>query len=162
GAREQGMPTYWDGTRLLPYVASLLTVAVFVPIVEETTCRGVGFQLLQPYGERVAVAGTALAFALMHGAIVDFPWVLTLGLALGKPLSVDADPRVHQRRRGARGRALGRRADLTRADRAHRGEDIAAGIGAAALPARRALARDDVRAKRVVRQERVGEVRRIV
>lgn len=83
GAREQGMPTYWDGARALPYVASLLTVAVFVPIVEETTCRGVGFGLLQPYGERVAVAGSALAFALMHGAIVDFPWVLTLGLGLG-------------------------------------------------------------------------------
>ncbi|HYK97990.1 MAG TPA: CPBP family intramembrane glutamic endopeptidase [Candidatus Acidoferrales bacterium] len=83
GAREQGMPTYWDGPRVPPYLASLLTVAVFVPIVEESTCRGLGFYLLQRWGDRVALGGSALAFALMHGAIVDFPWVLTLGLGLG-------------------------------------------------------------------------------
>ena len=83
GAREQGMPTYWDGTRVPPYVASLLTVAVFVPIVEESTCRGLGFYVLRPWGDRVALGRSALAFALMHGAIIDFPWVLTLGLGLG-------------------------------------------------------------------------------
>ena len=83
GAREQGMPVFWDGTRALPYLASLLVVAVFVPIVEETTCRGLGFRLLQRWGDRVAIGGSALAFALMHGAFVDFPWVLTLGLGLG-------------------------------------------------------------------------------
>ena len=83
GAREQAMPIYWDGARLAPYLANLIVLATVVPIAEETTCRGLGFWLLEPYGAPVAVVGSALAFALLHGAVVDFPWVLTLGLGAG-------------------------------------------------------------------------------
>ena len=82
-AREQAMPIYWDGTRAGAYVASLFALGVYVPFVEEMTCRGIGFRLLEAYGPRIAVGGSALAFALMHGAVIDFPWVLTLGLGAG-------------------------------------------------------------------------------
>jgi len=81
--REQALPQYFDAARLAPFLANALAVAVFVPIVEESMCRGIGFHLLEPWGRNVAIAGTAVAFALAHGAVLDFPWVLVTGLGLG-------------------------------------------------------------------------------
>ena len=46
-------------------------------------CRGLGFRLLESYGQPVAIVGTAVAFALAHGAVNDLPWVLVTGLGLG-------------------------------------------------------------------------------
>jgi membrane protease YdiL (CAAX protease family) len=54
-----------------------------VPIVEESICRGIGFTLLKRWGDGVAIVGTAVAFALAHGAVLDLPWVLVTGLGLG-------------------------------------------------------------------------------
>ena len=82
-AREQAVPQYWDPARAPAFIASALAIAVFVPIVEEAMCRGIGFTLLARWGERVAIAGTAVAFALAHGAVLDLPWVLVTGLGLG-------------------------------------------------------------------------------
>lgn len=82
-ARDQAVPQFWDGARVPAFVASALAVALFVPIVEEAMCRGIGFTLLSRWGERVAIAGTAVAFALAHGAVLDLPWVLVTGLGLG-------------------------------------------------------------------------------
>jgi membrane protease YdiL (CAAX protease family) len=81
--REQAVPQFWDPTRLDAFLANAFAIAVFVPIVEEAACRGLGFRLLEPYGQRVAIAGTAVAFALAHGAVIDLPWVLVTGLGLG-------------------------------------------------------------------------------
>ena len=81
--REQAVPQFWDEARLGAFVANALAIAVFVPIVEELMCRGIGFTLLARWGTAVAVAGSSVAFALAHGAVLDLPWVLVTGLGLG-------------------------------------------------------------------------------
>jgi membrane protease YdiL (CAAX protease family) len=83
GGREQAVPQFWDPTRVDAFIANAVAVAVFVPIVEEAMCRGLGFRLLEAYGQPVAILGTAIAFALAHGAVNDLPWVLVTGLGLG-------------------------------------------------------------------------------
>ena len=83
GQREQAVPQFWDPTRIDAFVVNAIAIAVFVPIVEEALCRGLGFRLLEAYGQRVAIVGTAVAFALAHGAVIDLPWVLVTGLGLG-------------------------------------------------------------------------------
>lgn len=81
--REQAVPQFFDQTRLAAFALNALAIAVFVPVVEESACRGIGFFLMEPYGARVAVVGSAIAFALAHGAVLDLPWVLVTGLGLG-------------------------------------------------------------------------------
>lgn len=81
--REQAVPQYFDPARAGAFVANAIAIAIFVPIVEESVCRGLGFRLLRPYGDAVAIGGSAAAFALAHGAILDLPWVLVTGLGLG-------------------------------------------------------------------------------
>jgi membrane protease YdiL (CAAX protease family) len=83
GSREQAVPQFWDPTRADAFIANAIAIAVFVPIVEEAACRGLGFRLLEAYGQRVAIVGSAIAFALAHGAVIDLPWVLVTGLGLG-------------------------------------------------------------------------------
>lgn len=82
-AREQAVPQFWDPDRVPAFVASAFTIGLFVPIVEETMCRGLGYALLERWGAPVAVAGSAIAFALAHGAVLDLPWVLVTGACLG-------------------------------------------------------------------------------
>jgi membrane protease YdiL (CAAX protease family) len=82
-AREQAVPQFWDPARAGTFVANAIAIALFVPIVEESICRGIGFTLLRRWGDGVAVVGTAVAFALAHGAVLDLPWVLVTGLGLG-------------------------------------------------------------------------------
>jgi membrane protease YdiL (CAAX protease family) len=82
-SREQAVPQYWDQARVGVFVLNAILIAGWVPIVEESICRGIGFTLLAPFGERVAIAGSAVAFALAHGAVLDLPWVLVTGLGLG-------------------------------------------------------------------------------
>jgi membrane protease YdiL (CAAX protease family) len=81
--REQAVPQFWDPARIDAYIANTLAIAVFVPIVEEAVCRGLGFRLLESFGQPVAIVGSAIAFALAHGAVIDLPWVLVTGLGLG-------------------------------------------------------------------------------
>ena len=81
--REQAVPTFFDETRVAAFALNVVAIAIFVPIVEESACRGLGFFLLSPYGERAAVVGSAVAFALAHGAVLDLPWVLVTGIGLG-------------------------------------------------------------------------------
>ena len=82
-AREQAVPQFWDEARVAAFVANALAIAVFVPIVEELMCRGIGFTLLARWGTPVAIAGSSVAFALAHGAVLDLPWVLVTGIGLG-------------------------------------------------------------------------------
>jgi len=83
GSREQAVPQFWDPTRADAFIANAIAIAIFVPIVEEAACRGLGFRLLEAYGQRIAIVGSAIAFALAHGAVTDLPWVLVTGLGLG-------------------------------------------------------------------------------
>jgi len=64
--REQGVPEFWDPTRLGAWAANLFAIAVFVPIFEESLCRGLGFALFEPLG-----------------AQVDIPVILATGIGLG-------------------------------------------------------------------------------
>lgn len=82
GVREQAVPQYSDPTRLAPFIANFVVIAVYVPIVEELLCRGLGYGLLEAWGTRLAIVGSAIAFALAHGAVLDLPWVLVTGLGL--------------------------------------------------------------------------------
>ena len=58
-------------------------MVVVAPIVEELTFRGVGFAVLRPFGAAVAVIGTAVAFAAVHGLVDGFVPLLVFGLAIG-------------------------------------------------------------------------------
>ena len=81
--REQGVPEFWDPTRIGQWAANLFAIAVFVPIFEELLCRGLGFSLFEPFGAPIAVLITAVAFTLAHGVILDIPVILTTGIGLG-------------------------------------------------------------------------------
>jgi uncharacterized protein len=81
--REQGVPEFWDPTRLAAWAANFFAIAVFVPIFEETLCRGLGYALFEPLGPPLAVLVTALAFTFAHGVIVDIPVILATGIGLG-------------------------------------------------------------------------------
>lgn len=83
GAREQSVPEYWDGARAAAWAANLFAIAVFVPLFEESLCRGLGFWLLEPLGHPAAIALTAIAFTLAHGVVVDLPVILLTGVGLG-------------------------------------------------------------------------------
>lgn len=81
--REQAVPEFWDPARLGAWAANIFAVAVFVPIFEESLCRGLGFALFEPLGPPLAVLITAVAFTLAHGVIVDIPVILATGIGLG-------------------------------------------------------------------------------
>ncbi|MEQ3551393.1 CPBP family intramembrane glutamic endopeptidase [Pseudonocardia nematodicida] len=61
-------------------VVSLLLLAVLTPIGEELTFRGVVTTALMRYGAVVAVVGSAVVFALMHGINAVFVTALIVGL----------------------------------------------------------------------------------
>jgi membrane protease YdiL (CAAX protease family) len=81
--REQGVPEFWDPTRVNAWAANLFAIAVFVPVFEESLCRGLGYALFEPLGAPVAVLVTGVAFTLAHGVIVDIPVILATGIGLG-------------------------------------------------------------------------------
>ena len=81
--REQGVPEFWDPTRLGAWAANLFAIAVFVPVFEEALCRGLGYALFAPLGMPAAVLITAVAFTAAHGVIVDIPVILATGIGLG-------------------------------------------------------------------------------
>lgn len=82
--REQGLTQdEWDSARAAAYFASAAVIVIAAPIVEELSYRGLGFSLLLPWGQRLAVAVTALLFALGHGLVYAFPVLFAFGLGLG-------------------------------------------------------------------------------
>jgi membrane protease YdiL (CAAX protease family) len=83
-AREQGLePTSWDSSRAVPYALNAAVIVVVAPVVEELTFRGLGFAVLLPYGSAVAVVGTAVAFAAVHGLVEGFVPLFLFALAVG-------------------------------------------------------------------------------
>jgi len=81
--REQGVPEFWDPTRIGAWAANLFAIAVFVPIFEESLSRGLGYALFEPLGAPFAILITAVAFTLAHGVVLDIPVILTTGIGLG-------------------------------------------------------------------------------
>ena len=92
--REQGVPEFWDPTRVGAWAANLFAIAIFVPIFEEALCRGLGYSLFEPLGPLphqgplplgvpAAIIITAVAFTVAHGVILDIPVILATGIGLG-------------------------------------------------------------------------------
>jgi uncharacterized protein len=82
--REQGLtPTRWEPAHAGAYIANGIFIAVLVPIIEELTFRGLGFSLLQRYGEWAAILLTGLLFGLAHGLVQALPLLVAFGVGLG-------------------------------------------------------------------------------
>ena len=151
GAREQAVPQFWDPTRADAFVANAIAIALFVPVVEEMACRGLGFRLLEAYGQRVAIVGSAVAFALArrrHRPALGprhRPGPRLSAEPLGQPLSVHraAHDRERRRRRCRGGPALRLVAGPKRADHL---DEVAARIVEDGATRGDALALQDVRA----------------
>ena len=71
-----------DGS-LLSQICYFVIIAVLPAFAEEFAFRGVTLQLLRPYGEAFAVIGSAFAFGLMHGTVIQIPFALAGGLFFG-------------------------------------------------------------------------------
>jgi membrane protease YdiL (CAAX protease family) len=55
---------------------------VIGPIVEELTFRGLGFYLLEPYGQTTAIVVIGITFGLWHGLIQALPVLIVFGTGL--------------------------------------------------------------------------------
>ncbi len=81
--REQGLiPDSWEPSKAAPFVANFVVIAVVAPLVEETTFRGLGFSLLEPFGTWIAIALVGLAFGLAHGLVQGLPLLVGIGAGL--------------------------------------------------------------------------------
>ncbi len=63
----------------------MLNAAIIVlvsPIIEELTYRGLGFTLLERFGQGRAIALTGLAFALTHGLLLPLISIAAFGFGL--------------------------------------------------------------------------------
>ena len=63
-------------------IANLLFLAVLPSIFEELVFRGIIFNGLKQYGKNIAVFGSALLFALMHGGIEQTVYPIIVGIVL--------------------------------------------------------------------------------
>jgi len=61
----------------------IVQIAVVPALVEEFAMRGVVMQPLRRYGDRFAIAVSAVLFAVMHGNLVQAPFALIIGLVIG-------------------------------------------------------------------------------
>ena len=81
--RDQGLaPDRWQPDRAPAFVANAIVIATVVPLGEELFFRGLGVRALAPLGSAVAVAATALVFALAHGFLTGLPPLFLFGLAV--------------------------------------------------------------------------------
>ena len=83
GAREQGLtPSGWEPAHAGAFAVNALAFGLLGPIVEELTFRGLGFRLLQRYGERAAIVLVGVAFGLWHGLVQALPVLTVFGIGL--------------------------------------------------------------------------------
>jgi membrane protease YdiL (CAAX protease family) len=80
---EQGLdPTGWDPDRAPAFVLNFVLTAGVAPVVEELMFRGIGFFLLEQFGQLAAIVVTAIAFALTHGILEGLPVFFIIGVGL--------------------------------------------------------------------------------
>ena len=60
-----------------------LCLAILAPLIEEFIFRKQLLDRMRPYGEKLAILVSALAFALFHGNLSQFFYAFTLGLVFG-------------------------------------------------------------------------------
>jgi membrane protease YdiL (CAAX protease family) len=83
GGREQGLtPSGWEPNHALAFAVNLVAFAVIGPIVEELAFRGLGFYLLEPYGQTTAIVVIGITFGLWHGLIQALPVLIVFGTGL--------------------------------------------------------------------------------
>jgi CAAX protease family protein len=81
--REQGLtPTSWQPEHAGAFAASFVVLVFVGPFVEEATFRGLGFSLLVPYGQLLAIVATGVLFGLAHGLVEALPVLVALGIGL--------------------------------------------------------------------------------
>jgi membrane protease YdiL (CAAX protease family) len=81
--REQGLaPPTWEPRHAAAFALNVFALALVGPVVEELTFRGLGFTLLQRYGQAVAIVLVGIAFALWHGLIEALPVLFVFGAGL--------------------------------------------------------------------------------
>jgi membrane protease YdiL (CAAX protease family) len=77
---DQGLtPSGWDSSRAPQFVANFIVIAVLVPIVEELMFRGLGFSLLERFGEWFAIVAIGVLFAAVHGIPAALPVLALFG-----------------------------------------------------------------------------------
>jgi membrane protease YdiL (CAAX protease family) len=77
---EQGLtPSHWEPSHAAAYVVNGIVICTFIPFVEELTFRGLGYSLLEPYGQWLAIVAIGVLFALAHGLILSLPVIAVLG-----------------------------------------------------------------------------------
>jgi membrane protease YdiL (CAAX protease family) len=80
---EQGLtPEGWDSDRAGAFAANAVVVAFLAPVVEELMFRGIGFALLERFGQAAAILGTGFAFGLAHGLVGGFVILAAFGIVL--------------------------------------------------------------------------------
>jgi membrane protease YdiL (CAAX protease family) len=81
--KEQGLtPSGWRPSHAGAYAANFVVVALVAPVVEELTYRGVGFTLLERYGQWFAIVVTAVLFGASHGLIEGLPVLTVFGIGV--------------------------------------------------------------------------------
>jgi membrane protease YdiL (CAAX protease family) len=83
GGREQGLtPSGWEPRHAAAFALNMLAFSIVGPIVEELTFRGLGFYLLEPFGQGTAILVLGIMFGLWHGLVEALPVLVVFGLCL--------------------------------------------------------------------------------
>jgi membrane protease YdiL (CAAX protease family) len=84
GHSPQGVYAAGGSGGIASLVAATFLIGIVVPIGEEFLFRGVITTALLRFRPIIAVVGSALIFALLHGISIIFPAALVLGLVAGE------------------------------------------------------------------------------
>ena len=80
---EQGLtPSHWEPAHAPAYIVNAIVICTFVPFVEETTYRGLGFSLVERFGRWPAILIVGVMFGLAHGLIISLPVIVAFGCVL--------------------------------------------------------------------------------
>jgi len=83
GGREQGLtPSGWEPRHAAAFALNLFAFSIVGPVAEELTFRGLGFYLLQPYGQTAAIVVIGITFGLWHGLVEALPVLIIFGTGL--------------------------------------------------------------------------------
>lgn len=77
-APDFAVPTDFAGR-----VIYAVTIAVVPPLVEEFAIRGAVMTPLRRYGDKFAILASSLFFAVLHGNLIQAPFALIAGIAIG-------------------------------------------------------------------------------
>jgi membrane protease YdiL (CAAX protease family) len=81
--KDQGLtPDSWDSSRAPQFVANFIVIACLVPVAEELMFRGLGFTLMQRFGEWAAILVIGVLFAAVHGFLAGLPVLALFGAGL--------------------------------------------------------------------------------